>query len=54
LYFVWISSNKIQSKSNILLNLTQPGLSNDTKNAPKFQYSSWFQIYLIFNEKVVQ
>jgi len=39
---------------SILLNQTWWGLSNNTKNAPKFQYSfqSWF--LKKFNEKVVQ
>jgi hypothetical protein len=44
----------LKTMKKILLNLTQPGLSNNTKIAPKFQYSSWFQIYIIFSEKVVQ
>jgi hypothetical protein len=39
---------------SILLNQTWQGLSNNTKNAPKFQYSfqSWF--FKKFNEKMVQ
>jgi len=62
---VWISSNKIHSKINvfhtlaltivklnsILLNLTHRGLSKNTKNALKFQYSFQWQFDLVFIEK---
>jgi len=34
----------------MLLNLTHQAISNNTKNAPKFQF--WF--YLIFIEKMIQ
>ncbi len=65
LQFVWISSNKIHSKINVFphlssenceinsLNLTHQGLSNNTKNTPKFQCSFQFLFYLIFIEKIV-
>jgi hypothetical protein len=61
LQFVWISSNKIHSKINIfhtlvliflkqtLLNLTCPGLADNTKIAPKFQYSFSVSIWLSFH-----
>ncbi len=37
-----------------LLNLTRQGLSNNTKNTLKSQYSFQFRFYLIFVEKMVQ
>jgi hypothetical protein len=37
-----------------LLNQTWWGLSNNTKNAPKFQYSFQFWFFEKFNEKIVQ
>jgi len=61
LQFVWISSNKIHSKINIfhtlvliflkqtLLNLTCPGLADNTKIAPKSQYSFSVSIWLSFH-----
>jgi hypothetical protein len=37
-----------------LLNQTWWGLSNNTKNTPKFQYSFQFWFFKKFNEKLVQ
>jgi hypothetical protein len=37
-----------------LLNQTWWGFSNNTKDAPKFEYNFQFWFYLFFNEKMAQ
>jgi hypothetical protein len=44
----------LKNTKSTLLNQTWWGLSNNAKNAPKFQYSLQFFFFKKFNEKMVQ